>query len=267
MSRWWRAYDEAVDDPKLGLLTDRQHRAWFNLVCISSQNGGALPAMPAVAFKLKLSIDKARSLVAELVALKLFDIDPETRVCAPHNWKGRQFQSDRDTTATERKRRQRDKENVTRDVTHMSRPPEAEAEAEAEAENRTDNSEPIGSGAIAPDHRKRLFDEGLKKLATMTGKGPDACRAFVGKCLKAASDDAVTVLGLIEDAERNQAIDPSAWIVARLKPTEFSNAKTNPPQNALGGFSGLAAQLRRKIADDERRAAEAASRDGSLPGF
>ncbi len=45
------------------------------------------------------------------------------------------------------------------------------------------------------------------------------------------------------------------------------NAKTNPPQTALGGFSGLAAQLRRKIDDDERRAAEAASRDGSLPGF
>jgi hypothetical protein len=82
------------------------------------------------------------------------------------------------------------------------------------------NSEPSGSGAPAPiDHRKRLFDEGLKKLAAMTGKGPDACRSFVGKCLSAAADDAVTVLGLIEDAERNQIANPSAWISARLKPT------------------------------------------------
>lgn len=32
------------------------------------------------------------------------------------------------------------------------------------------------------------------------------------------------------------------------------NGKTNAPQNALGGFSGLAAQLRRKIDDDERSA-------------
>ena len=88
---------------------------------------------------------------------------------------------------------------------------------EGKGEDR--NSEPIGSGAEAPDPRKRLFDEGLPKLAKLTGKGPDACRSFVGKCLKAANDDAVTVLGLIEDAERNQVVDASAWIVARLKST------------------------------------------------
>jgi uncharacterized protein YdaU (DUF1376 family) len=82
------------------------------------------------------------------------------------------------------------------------------------------------SGADAPvDHRKRLFNEGLQKLAAMTGKGPDACRSFVGKCLKAASDDAIVVLGLIEEAKRNQTVDPSAWIVARLKPRENSNGR------------------------------------------
>jgi uncharacterized protein YdaU (DUF1376 family) len=93
------------------------------------------------------------------------------------------------------------------------------------------DSEASASGADAPvDHRKRLFNEGLAKLSAMTGKGPDACRAFVGKCLKAASDDAVTVLGLIEDAERNQVIDPSAWIAARLKPMEIANGK---PKSAI----------------------------------
>jgi len=88
------------------------------------------------------------------------------------------------------------------------------------------DSEADASGAEAPiDHRKRLFNEGLQKIAAMTGKGPDACRSFVGKCLKAASDDAVTVLGLIEDAERNQVVDPTAWIVARLKPKGDSNGR------------------------------------------
>jgi hypothetical protein len=88
------------------------------------------------------------------------------------------------------------------------------------------NSDAIASGAEAPiDHRKRLFNEGLSKLAEMTGKGPDACRSFVGKCLKAASDDAITVLGLIEDAERNKVVDPSAWIAARLKTPETGNGK------------------------------------------
>lgn len=29
MSRWWRAYDEAVDDPKLGMLSDRAFKRAF----------------------------------------------------------------------------------------------------------------------------------------------------------------------------------------------------------------------------------------------
>jgi hypothetical protein len=100
-----------------------------------------------------------------------------------------------------------------------------------EATLQKKDSEANASGAVAPvDHRKRLFDEGLPKLAALTGKGPDACRSFVGKCLKAASDDAVTVLGLIEEAERNQVVDPSAWIAARLKPLEVRNGK---PQNGI----------------------------------
>lgn len=118
-----------------------------------------------------------------------------------------------------------------------------------EARTRED-TEAIASGAEAPiDHRKRLFGEGLEKLRKMTGKGPDACRSFVGKCLKAASDDAIVVLGLIEDAERNQAVDPSAWIAARLK----------GPENGKTGSRVIQAadDLRRKIAGFDGPAREA----------
>jgi len=88
------------------------------------------------------------------------------------------------------------------------------------------HSDADASGATAPsDPRTRLFNEGLKTLSKMTGKGPDACRAFVGKCLKAASDDALVVLGLIEDAARNQIANPSAWIAAHLKTSEIPNGK------------------------------------------
>lgn len=90
------------------------------------------------------------------------------------------------------------------------------------------------------DHRTRLFTDGLQKLAAMTGKGPDACRSFVGKCLKACGDDAVTVLGLIEEAERNRAVDPSAWIVARLQ-------TTGPPSKPLTAF-----QLKQQETNDVR---------------
>lgn len=105
------------------------------------------------------------------------------------------------------------------------------------------DSEAYASGADAPiDHRKRLFSEGLAKLRSMTGKGPDACRSFVGKCLKAAGDDAIIVLGLIEDAERNQVADPSAWIAARLKPMEVGSGKSGNP------IIQAADDIRRKLA-------------------
>lgn len=101
-------------------------------------------------------------------------------------------------------------------------------------------SEASASDAAASDPRTRLFRDGLAKLAAMTGKGPDACRSFVGKCLKAASDDAVTVLGLIEDAERNQVADPSAWIAARLKGPDHGKPKASIIQAADNLIAKLA---------------------------
>jgi hypothetical protein len=92
-------------------------------------------------------------------------------------------------------------------------------------EARTSEARASDAGA-SDDPRTRLFRDGLAKLAKLTGKGPDACRSFVGKCLKAASDDAVTVLGLIEDAERNQVVDPSAWIASRLKGPDHGKPKS-----------------------------------------
>jgi hypothetical protein len=113
------------------------------------------------------------------------------------------------------------------DEAGIDRVSDAPSDAEATQERRKEedreykeDSEANASGAAAPrDFRAELFRRGLAKLAAITGKGPDACRSFVGKCLKAAGDDAVVVLGLIEDAERNRVADPSAWIAARLKST------------------------------------------------
>lgn len=111
------------------------------------------------------------------------------------------------------------------------------------------NSDANASGAEAPpDHRKRLFDEGLPKLARLTGKGPDACRSFVGKCLKSAGDDAVMVLGLIEEAERNQVIDPSAWIAARLKSREnLTNGRRGSVHEAARDQTSRAMEFLREL--------------------
>jgi hypothetical protein len=133
MSRWWRAYDEAVDDPKLCLLTDKQHRAWFNLCCITSQNGGTLPSLAAIAFKLRVKPDAAKHIVAELAALGLIDFDVNGDA-APHNWGGRQFQSD---VSTDRVKRFRERQgNVSSAVSET--PPYTEAETEQKSSLRSD---------------------------------------------------------------------------------------------------------------------------------
>lgn len=106
MSHWWRAHDDAVDNPKLGALSDRQHRAWFNLCCICSQNGGTLPAIGEVAFKLRVKPDKAKHIVAELAALRLVDVAGDGATTM-HNWDSRQFKSDRDPTNAARQDRYR----------------------------------------------------------------------------------------------------------------------------------------------------------------
>ena len=71
MSHWWRAYDQAVDDPKLQCLAPPLFKAWFNLMCIASESGGTLPAIGAVAFKLRIGEHKAAEIIAALVAAGL----------------------------------------------------------------------------------------------------------------------------------------------------------------------------------------------------
>jgi hypothetical protein len=135
MSRWWRAYDEAVDDPKLQRLGPKLGWAWFNLMCITSANGGALPPIGDVAFKLRITEQQAAATIAALVSAGLFEKRDDGHF-APHNWDGRQFKSD---VSTGRVKRFRERErNVSTAVSET--PPETETETETE----TDVSCPVG---------------------------------------------------------------------------------------------------------------------------
>lgn len=218
MTRWFRFYEDTLHDSKVLRLSDEMYRAWTILLCFASKNSGFLPPADDIAVALRVKPAKVCEWITKLVRCEL--IDHIGNDFAPHNWEGRQYKSD---VSTERVKRFRNaKRNVSPAVSET--PPETEQIQITE--QRQKDAEPSGSGAGAPiDARADLFGRGLETLARLTGKGPDACRSFVGKCLKAASDDAVTVLGLIEDAERNRVVDPSAWISSRLK-------ATGPPASA-----------------------------------
>jgi hypothetical protein len=236
---WFKFYEDTIHDPKLLKLSDALYRAWTVLLCFASKNGGTLPPAEDIAIALREKPAKVGEWISKLKLAGLFDqVDGKF---IPHNWEGRQYKV-ADPTAADRMQRYRKRKGGTvtdRNVTPVTDVTELRLEVEVEKEVEK-NSEANASGAEAPDHRKRLFSEGLDKLRNLTGKGPDACRSFVGKCLRAAGDDAVTVLGLIEDAERNQVVDPSAWIAARLKGPENGKPKAGIIQAADNLIAKLA---------------------------
>jgi len=97
---WFRMYNEVVDDPKVQKLHPSLFRAWVNCLCIAAKNGGALPPIDSVAYSLHLNEKKASSLIDALIAERLLDREGDRII--PHNWGGRQFQSDNSTPRVKR---------------------------------------------------------------------------------------------------------------------------------------------------------------------
>lgn len=99
---WWRAYDDAVDHPKLQRLPLPLFRAWFNLLCLASGNGGVLPPLGDIAFKLRMTEERVSAVLDELQRVRLLDEQRNgdgTHHIVPHNWHDRQFQSHNNSTS------------------------------------------------------------------------------------------------------------------------------------------------------------------------
>lgn len=140
--RWFRFYNDAVNDPKVQRLSGELFKAWVNVLCLASKNGGKLPRLADLSFILRVPEDRALAHIEALSAEGLLDqIEGEYE---PHNWKGRQFQSDHsDATNAERQRRFRDKKrNGVTPVTVTALDTE---------QNRTD-SETESERASAPEN-------------------------------------------------------------------------------------------------------------------
>lgn len=132
MSRWFRFYSDAVNDPKVQRLSGDTFKAWVNLLCLASRNNGVLPNEEDIAFALRLSGSKVTALLNDLQGRGLLDVTDEGTT--PHNWDARQYRSDvTDPTAAERMRRHRNKRNADRNDDVSVTAPRAETE-----QNRTE---------------------------------------------------------------------------------------------------------------------------------
>ena|SRR6202165_1631142 len=154
---WLRLYTEVLNDPKVQNLSDRLFRAWINLLCVASKYRGVLPEIEELAFLLRIKPAKATVLLEDLRAVGLFDeIDGHI---APHNWKGRQYESDHSTPRVQRFRnsRRNEKRNVSDSVSETTPDTDSDSDADSEAamsqdtataaapvvENATSRVEPI----------------------------------------------------------------------------------------------------------------------------
>lgn len=133
MTRWFRFYDDAMNDPKLLRLSDEHYRAWSVLLCVASKNGGSLPPVDDIALTLRLKAAKIALWITVLVKGGL--IDNVDGVFSPHNWASRQFKSDGSTERVKRFREQdkAKKRNVS-ETLHETGPEAEQSQNRAEAE-------------------------------------------------------------------------------------------------------------------------------------
>jgi len=128
--RWFRFYNETLHDPKVQRLPAELFRTWVNLLCIASENSGAIPTdAENLAFLLHMN---PKAVTASVQKLKLAGLLDEDETLHPHNWNGRQYASD--DVATRVKRHRQRQRNVSSNVTETAdeTPPEADTDTEAD---------------------------------------------------------------------------------------------------------------------------------------
>jgi hypothetical protein len=146
MSRWFRYYDDALNDLKVQRLPGELFKAWVNLMCLTSKTDGEGFSVGDIAFALRMTPAKAQALADLLIERELLD-DTETGLVS-HNWAERQFKSDvTDPTAAQRMKRYRKRYADDRNATVTVTPTRAETE---QIQSRTDQKRKSAAGAALP---------------------------------------------------------------------------------------------------------------------
>jgi hypothetical protein len=194
MARWFRMYDELLDDPKVQRLDPADFKAWVNLLCLASRNGGKLPAIEDIAFALRMDANGARTVVERLANATLIDRrngGADGMHYVPHAWDERQYKSD---TSTERVKRFRQRSKTVTET-----PPDTESETDT----------PLDKSNGAEDPEKVMFDHGRAFLQA-NGIGAAKAGTLLGKWKR--DHGAAQVIAALGKAKREGAIEPVSFI-------------------------------------------------------
>ncbi len=197
MSRWFRVYDDMVDDPKVQRLAPDLFKALINLWCLTSKAGGVLPCAEDIAFKLRIKSERVTQIISALHDAGLIETD-ETGL-RPHNWDSRQFKSD---VSNERVKRHRNaKRNVTLTVTET--PPDTESDTE-----RKKDAPPAAAPLLSMSDEMQCF----ARAETLFGKKSGG---FVVNLVRAKGGNYSLALAALATASTKQ--NPREYIGAIIK--------------------------------------------------
>lgn len=260
MSRWFRLYDEMLDDPKVQKLHPALFKVLVNVWCVASRHDGSLPSQTDLAFALRMSEDETFRAVSKLAELGFIDTDTATGEQHPHAWDQRQFRSD---VSTDRVRAHREKRKTqgkpppkggnkvsashlkadagNADETFHATSPETDTETDYSVAKATGTVVPLSAAAFC----KAVFDSAIP-LLTASGKTDREARSIIGRWRKTCGD--ADLLTLIRQSETEQHMSPLEWIMAAV---ETRNGTRKPHSHAGGSRrSGLMDQLRESWAEE-----------------
>lgn len=107
MARWFRLYDDLLNNRKVQKLPPWLFRAWINLLCCASKahERGVLPSLEDCAFLCRCSKNRMAVIVERLIDVGLLDRQADGQL-RPHDWEEHQYEGD---LSTERVRKHREK--------------------------------------------------------------------------------------------------------------------------------------------------------------
>src|SRR5690606_31028038 len=95
MSRWFRFYSNALRNPKVAALSDREFRLWVKLLAVAADNDGFIPEVGLLKHVLNGRLDHLLTGVKALLSAGLIALIGEGY--EPHNWWRFQYKSDTTT--------------------------------------------------------------------------------------------------------------------------------------------------------------------------
>jgi hypothetical protein len=228
---WFRIYDEALDDPRLQRLAPATFRAWFNLLCVASKRGGALPPLAELAFMLRQRAGVLAKRLEALVEAGLLE-RAEDGGLRPIDWDKRQTireTADEAMTGAERTRRWRERRDAARDE-------EVSQRDEAVTGDIDQDQDPEPQSAPAA-RESDLFAEFWEAFPKRSGDNPEApARSAWRKAVAGGADPSAIVAAAKAYAVETRHREPK-FIASAARWLSEERWRTSTPTKAEAAAS------------------------------